>query len=183
MGLLHEILITLWIMLPPYVANGSAVVVGGGMPIDFRKNFIDGRRILGDGKTWRGFLGASLIAGAVLTVQSLIESCLKVHGPYSISPYIAFFLGVSFGVFALLGDLSESFIKRRLNIERGRSVPVADQLDFVLSFILLTYIFYREWAITWLTPERVLIAYLITPPLHIITNFLAYILGKKEVPW
>ncbi|MCD6503434.1 MAG: CDP-2,3-bis-(O-geranylgeranyl)-sn-glycerol synthase [Euryarchaeota archaeon] len=183
MGVLKEIIITLWIMLPPYVANGSAVLVGGGVPMDFRKKFIDGRRILGDGKTWRGFFGASLIAGIVLLIQSLIERLIGFHGPYFTDPLHAFFMGISFGLFALLGDLVESFLKRRLGIERGKSVPLADQLDFVISFIFFAYVFYRSWALTWLTPLRVIIAYLITPPLHIMTNIIAYLAGKKEVPW
>ena len=55
------ILQAFWLILPAYIANGSAVLVGGGTPIDFGKTWRDGKRILGDGKTWRG-----LFAGAIL---------------------------------------------------------------------------------------------------------------------
>ena len=52
----YEIILqALWLILPAYVANASAVLVGGGTPVDSGKNWKDGKRILGDGKTWRGF--------------------------------------------------------------------------------------------------------------------------------
>ena len=41
----------LWIMLPAYVPNPVAALLGGGTPIDLRKNYSDGNRIFGDGKT------------------------------------------------------------------------------------------------------------------------------------
>ncbi|HEC96442.1 MAG TPA: CDP-2,3-bis-(O-geranylgeranyl)-sn-glycerol synthase [Euryarchaeota archaeon] len=183
LGIIYEIFLVIWILLPPYTANGLAVLVGGSTPIDFGKKFIDGKRIFGDGKTWRGLFGASGLASICLLIQSLIENFIPI-GPYhDIGPLNAIVMGFSFGLFALLGDLFESFIKRRLNLPRGYNVPIADQLDFVLSFIFFSYIFYREWAMLWLAPNRVLLAYLVTPPLHWGTNYLAYILGKKEVPW
>ncbi|HDS59894.1 MAG TPA: CDP-archaeol synthase, partial [Thermoplasmatales archaeon] len=38
-----------WLVLPAYLANASAVVLGGGTPIDFGKTWRD-KRLLGDGK-------------------------------------------------------------------------------------------------------------------------------------
>ena len=64
--MLYEIIIqALWLIIPAYIANASAVLVGGGTPIDFGKNWKDGRRILGDGKTWNG-----LIVGAFFGITS-----------------------------------------------------------------------------------------------------------------
>ncbi|MFW5902556.1 MAG: CDP-archaeol synthase, partial [archaeon] len=40
-------------IFPAYVANSSAVVLGGGKPLDNGKKY-KGKRILGDGKTIRG---------------------------------------------------------------------------------------------------------------------------------
>ena len=46
--------------LPAYVANGSPVVFskiyGPGHPIDMGIVFSDGKRLLGDGKTFEGFI-------------------------------------------------------------------------------------------------------------------------------
>ena len=49
-------------MLPAYLPNPVAALLGGGVPVDGGRNFRDGRRIFGDGKTFRGlFLG--ILAG------------------------------------------------------------------------------------------------------------------------
>jgi len=49
-------------------ANSAAAALGGGTPIDFGKVCSDGRRVFGDGKTYRGFFGGVLcgiLAGLV----------------------------------------------------------------------------------------------------------------------
>ena len=48
-----------WSLLPAHAANPLAVVFGGGTPMDFGRSLRDGKRILGDGKTWRGFVGGA----------------------------------------------------------------------------------------------------------------------------
>ncbi len=53
---LIRLLLGLVYYFPAFVANGSGPLVKNGTPIDFRKNFQDGRRILGDGKTFEGLL-------------------------------------------------------------------------------------------------------------------------------
>ncbi len=78
---------------------------------------------------------------------------------------------------ALLGDLTGAFIKRRLGITPGGLLPIVDQIDFVvgaLVFALPLAIVSWELAITVL---------LITPPIHLFTNFLAYKLKLKKNPW
>ncbi len=59
MTLLETIVIAFWAMLPAYVPNNAAVLAGGGRPIDGGRTW-DGKRVLGDGKTWRGTLRVSL---------------------------------------------------------------------------------------------------------------------------
>lgn len=53
-----------WTILPAYVPNSVAVVIGGGSLIDGGRMW-RGNRLLSDGKTWRGFIGGT-IAGVVL---------------------------------------------------------------------------------------------------------------------
>ena len=43
-------------MLPAYLPNPIAALVGGGTPIDLGRNFTDGKRVFGDGKTYRGLI-------------------------------------------------------------------------------------------------------------------------------
>src|SRR5439155_16292119 len=64
----------LWFFLPAYVANPMAVVFGGGTPIDFGRTLRDGERLFGDGKTWRGLVGGTLMGallGLLLTLPFL----------------------------------------------------------------------------------------------------------------
>src|SRR5437867_4461168 len=67
-----------WFLLPAYVANPMAVVFGGGTPMDFGRSMRDGRRVLGDGKTWRGFAGG-IASGFVLGVA--FTAIASVAGP------------------------------------------------------------------------------------------------------
>ena len=42
-------------IFPAYCANGTPVLAGGGTKMDFGRNFVDGKRIFGNNKTFRGF--------------------------------------------------------------------------------------------------------------------------------
>ncbi|MBP1357327.1 MAG: CDP-2,3-bis-(O-geranylgeranyl)-sn-glycerol synthase [Sulfolobus sp.] len=152
--------------LPALVANGSAPFIKNGSPIDFKKNFIDGRRILGDGKTFEGLIVALTFGTTVGVI-------------------LAKFLGegwilISFveSLFAMLGDMVGAFIKRRLGLQRGARALGLDQLDFVLGSTLALIIlnvrinFYEFLTIVF-----------VTFILHIFTNNIAYRLKIKSVPW
>jgi len=104
----------IYFMLPAYLANVTALTFGGGAPLDFKRNFADGRRIFGDGVTWRGTIIGTLIGGGVGLLQGLIMS----------NPVQGCILGLFLGGGALIGDAAGSFIKRRLKIERGRPAPL-----------------------------------------------------------
>lgn len=52
-----QLIFSLLFIVPAYISNASMVFTGGGKPIDGGRNFRDGRRILGDHKTWNGLKG------------------------------------------------------------------------------------------------------------------------------
>ena len=54
MNILTLIFYSIYLMIPAYLANGSALVFGGGTPMDFGHYCWDNRRLIGDGVTWRG---------------------------------------------------------------------------------------------------------------------------------
>ena len=118
----------IYFMLPAYLANVSALTFGGGTPLDFGREFRDGRRILGDGVTWRGTIIGTGIGTAIGILQGIIAGDI----------FYGALLGFSLGLGALLGDAAGSFIKRRINIGRGRPAPILDQLDFVVGALLLS---------------------------------------------
>ena len=131
-------------IFPAYCANAIPVLAGGGKPIDFGKNFLDGKRLLGDGKTFRGFIFGVLGGIFIANLQYLIEIVANVK-IYSVLNYTSFVLFAStLAVGSLLGDMFGSFIKRRLNIERGKPVPLLDQLDFLVFSLGLALLILGE---------------------------------------
>ena len=166
----------IYLMLPAYVANMSAVIAGrGGRPIDNGKTW-RGKPIFGNGKTWRGLVGGSLIGWAAGLAMVAIHSPFG-DFPGSLLPPFMLSLG------ALLGDLGGSFIKRRAGIKRGGSIPILDQLDFVAGSLALTFIICGDWSFAEVTPERLAVILILTPLLHLLANYLAYLLKLKDVPW
>jgi CDP-2,3-bis-(O-geranylgeranyl)-sn-glycerol synthase len=151
--------------LPVYCTNGAPVIFGGGRPIDSGRSLSDGQRILGDHKTVRGFTSGLIIGVIVGAFESLFLS-------ENLLP-IAIFASAG----ALLGDLAGAFLKRRLRIKPGRPFPVLDQLDFVIGAVLMVSI------ISNVSLGTVLIAVLVTPPIHLLTNLGAYALGLKSTYW
>ncbi|MCL7412032.1 MAG: CDP-2,3-bis-(O-geranylgeranyl)-sn-glycerol synthase [ANME-2 cluster archaeon] len=180
-------------MLPAYVANPMAAVFGGGMPMDLGRNFRDGRRILGDGKTFRGLIAGTvcgLVTGIVqIGVAPLIAGSGVLAGwPFFRSALDAYSSGTVLVVGlmalgALLGDSAESFIKRRLDLKRGAMFPVADQLDFVLGAWVLTFIFASVWFKTYFTFWILVTVLVVTPLLHLMTNVFGFLIKVKKEPW
>ncbi|MBW9141437.1 MAG: CDP-2,3-bis-(O-geranylgeranyl)-sn-glycerol synthase [Candidatus Aramenus sp.] len=166
LGVIANLLLGLLYYVPAFVANGSGPFVKKGTPIDMGRNFLDGRRILGDGKTFEGLMVAvtfgttigvviSRFFGVEWVLVSLVES-----------------------VFAMLGDMAGAFVKRRLNIPRGGRALGLDQLDFVfgatigllllgVSINLFQFLFVAGVAFV----------------MHVFTNNVAYRLKIKSVPW
>ena len=171
----------IWLFMPSYTPNNFAVIAGGGKPIDFGKKFFDGRRILGDGKTFRGFVGGFF--GGVITgiLQYKLEELLNFQVFSSLGFDEAIYLFTLLSAGSLFGDMAGSFVKRRLGFERGKKVPVLDQLDFLVFSIILAS-FHPSFFVMY-SPDIILVVLIITPILHRLTNFIAYLLRLKDVPW
>ncbi|AGK60253.1 hypothetical protein Asulf_00219 [Archaeoglobus sulfaticallidus PM70-1] len=182
LNIIALIIKTIWLLIPAYTPNNFAVVFGGGMPIDFRKKFIDGKRILGDGKTIRGFVFG--VMGGILCgmIQYKIEPIFNLNLFSSLSIFDAFCLifALSFG--SLSGDVFGSFIKRRAGIERGGVFPVFDQLTFLAVSLLFAYLISPHFS-SLFTREVIVTGLIVTPVLHLIANIIAFKLGLKNVPW
>ena len=167
-----DIAAAMWFIFPAYCANAAPVIFGGGKPMDFGKTFFDGKPFLGSHKTIRGFLAGIIVGTLVGLVQTLIfEQVLFQYSPqfqYSI------LLGFVLSLGALTGDLIESFIKRRLNRSPGSSIPVADQIDFILGAFLFSIL------VSPPSLPAALIILLITIPIHLLTNIGAALLKMKN---
>jgi CDP-2,3-bis-(O-geranylgeranyl)-sn-glycerol synthase len=159
-------------IFPAYCANGTPVLAGGGTRMDFGKNFIDGKRVFGNNKTFRGFFFGWAVGVGVGLLEGFVFGFEKV--PLLLSVLIP--LG------ALLGDLTGAFIKRRLNISPGGLLPIVDQVDFVVGAVVFSLpLALINWqGLSW---QLVLTVLIITPPIHLFTNFLAYKMNLKKHPW
>ncbi|WP_396610843.1 CDP-2,3-bis-(O-geranylgeranyl)-sn-glycerol synthase [Haloferax sp. S1W] len=170
-----------WAMLPAYVPNNAAVLAGGGRPIDGGR-MMGGRRLLGDGKTWRG-TAAGTLAGTLLAIvlNALVPTVSSTTGfDLPVFPLAAGF-GLSLG--AMLGDIGASFLKRRSGRERGAAFPGLDQLDFVVGALVLAFVAAPGWFSATFTLPVLGVVLVMTPILHVGTNVGAYLLGLKNEPW
>jgi CDP-diglyceride synthetase len=99
------------------VANGSPIVARGLLagrldwPLDGGATFTDGRRVFGHSKTVRGVAVSVIATGLAALVVSM--------------PFTA---GMLVGALAMIGDLSSSFVKRRLALAPGARVLGLDQI-------------------------------------------------------
>ena len=163
------LIFSLLIIVPAYISNASMVITGGGKPIDGGKYFRDGRRILGDHKTWNGLKGPLYIGipisfcifllfnGLWVPINGIIVDA-TVQGQYLLYNQIVvfkyYFIGGEFPINflvliirivlasygAVLGDLFGSFLKRRFDIKSGAPFWIVDQLDFALVALLFVSI-------------------------------------------
>lgn len=151
-------------IFPAYCANAIPVIAGGGYPIDFGKKFFDGKPILGKNKTFRGFFSGLIVGTAVGLLESVFFN-------YPIS------FGLLLSLGALFGDLAGAFLKRRLGMAPGDLLPIIDQIDFIVGAILFSL------PLSILDLNLAITVLIITPPIHLLTNFAAYKLGLKSNPW
>ncbi|MFB6207474.1 MAG: CDP-2,3-bis-(O-geranylgeranyl)-sn-glycerol synthase [Haloglomus sp.] len=189
MSLLGTVLGALWAMLPAYVPNNAAVLFGGGRPLDGGRNLGE-RRILGDGKTWRGTvagIGAGvLVAGLLNVVRERASDAVGLPtagDPAETLPSFPPRAALVLPAGAMLGDTLASFLKRRTGRERGAAFPLVDQLDFVTVAVTLTALLVPDWFEETFTPARLLVVTVVTPALHLLANGAAYLLGLKDEPW
>ena len=115
------------------LANGLpallGLLLGTASAIDGNRTLADGRPLLGPSKTWRG-----LVVALVGTTSGGVALGL----PWT--------LGLKVAAGAMLGDLTASFIKRRLCYPASAPVPLLDQIPEALLPALLVK---AELALTW----------------------------------
>lgn len=146
------------------VANGAPMVLSrlratSGCPVDGSCRLPDGRRLFGASKSWRG-VAVAIVTTAVLAWLFRLGALF----------------GATFGAVAMLGDLTSSFIKRRLGLEAGDRALGLDQLPEggLPAF----------WAWYWLgvSAWAALAAVLIFCGLNIWGSPLLYRLGLRQRP-
>lgn len=177
------ILTSIYFALPAMFANMAPVCCKNYLkflakPIDGGKKW-NGKPILGQHKTWRGFVVGIIAAVIVVFIQRLLYQ----YSVFANISYInykkesVFLVGFLFGFGALFGDAIKSLIKRRFNVKSGDRFFPWDQLDMLIGAGIFTsiikpvnlqmWVFYIGFALV----------------AHPLINIIGYKLGFKNVPW
>ncbi len=146
------------------MANAAPLLFGGGTALDRGRSFLDGQPLLGAHKTVRGLVAGVVAGSAIGLAESVVDARLLLAG-------------VLIATGSVLGDLLGAFLKRRLRISPGSPMPIVDQLDFVFGGLLLGLVLFP------LSVWSIVIVVLATPPIHLGTNYGAYLLGIKRTRW
>jgi CDP-2,3-bis-(O-geranylgeranyl)-sn-glycerol synthase len=171
---MDQLLDLLLFLLPIYIANSSPVVLGGGAPLDLGMDFPDRKRILGDGKTIRGFVGgimAGTLAGGLCA--------LFYHSPFFMTQSMQFFAAFVLSSGALCGDALGSFIKRRVGVDSGKPFL----LDTMMFLIVAMALMIPFASVSLFDPMNLLFFLALTLVLHPFMNMVANRVGLKKVPW
>lgn len=187
LGVIVIMLNGFWLFLPAMIPNSAAVVFGGGTKMDFGRSW-RGKRIFGDGKSWRGFFGGAfsgIVLGLILIGISALFGSDDYWGYGKFWGCLGVIACLSFG--AVLGDLCGAFIKRRYGLERGAKAPILDQYDFVIGALCITALFNPGWVYdTYIEGWHIaaLIFLLVVMfSIHRIVNIIGYKMGLKKEPW
>ncbi len=184
-----------YLILPMILAGASNMVwmklpilQSWRVPMDQGQNWRDGRRIFGDNKTWKGFVGMLIVTAFWMQVFAILTGLFESLQSLSLIPYGSWplwawtFLGAWWGLFYVLAELPNSFIKRRLGVRAGGEAQgglkslfkVIDQSDSVIGCLIGMLIFYVP---SWQDALAVLV---LATGFHFLTNILLYLLGLKK---
>ena len=104
--------------------------------------------VISEGKTWEGAIGGLICAilGAIV-----IATVLNLISPFAFSYWQIILLGFLVGLFAQLGDLVESLLKRNMGVkESGNLLPghggILDRFDSLIFVGVVVY-YYIIWVV------------------------------------
>ncbi len=166
----------LFFIFPAWIANMFPVLLRklplpGSFPIHEKR--------FGKNKTRKWLISGWFWASLVLWIQSLLVKAGYLTEialiDYSSISFVLY--GFLFGVWALVWDLIESFVKRRMWIAPWWALFPRDQIDRVIwSLLFISLVFSISRAHIWAL-------LIITPILHALTNVLWYMIWLKDVWW
>jgi len=160
------ILQSLYFFLPAYFANMSPIIFKW-LPF---LNYPISEKYLGKNKTWRGIFVAIISGLLIFWLQKYLYTLgFTQLALFDYSQYNILF-GAVLGFGAIFGDSIKSYFKRLLKIEPGKSWFPFDQLDFIIFGLLFGMIFYIPRI------EVILILLMLSPLLHILVNYIGYLL-------
>ncbi|MFW6415317.1 MAG: CDP-archaeol synthase [Thermodesulfobacteriota bacterium] len=159
------------------------------IPMDRGKVLGDGKRLFGDNKTWKGFVGMIIVTSIWMGIFGFLFEHFSWAREVSILPYGEFefpldewFYGAFWGLGYVLFELPNSYIKRRLEIAPGEQARgpwgfffgFLDQSDSVIGCLIFMLLFFVP------TPLEALVIFLLGTGSHYFVNLLLYLVGLKS---
>jgi CDP-2,3-bis-(O-geranylgeranyl)-sn-glycerol synthase len=161
-----QVPLLLGVLLLLGVANGSPVVAAKllkgrfGAPLDGGRKLGDGRAVFGSAKTARGLVVS--IASTTLAAPAL---------------GFEWGVGIAIAIGAMVGDLTSSFIKRRLRLEPHAQAFGLDQIPEALLPLLIVR---DELGLSWLDVTGLLMAFI---ALQLGLSRVLFRLGIRDRPY
>ncbi|SFE68010.1 CDP-archaeol synthase [Nitrosomonas sp. Nm166] len=158
----QEMILLVWLM----GVNGAPILLAKlagkrfNYPIDFNKLFFDGKPILGSSKTFRGLFSAllmSILIGNIFTVPLLIS--------------------LLFGILSMAGDLTSSFIKRRLGLPPSSMALGLDQIPESLFPLLGCK------ALLGISMEQVVFVVLVFFVMELVLSWILFLFKIRKTPY
>lgn len=161
-------------------------------PIDKKRVMSDGKRIFGDNKTWKGFLGMfmfgiifNVLWGGLCTLSRSLENNNLFYRTRANSFAFNLLIGALIGLAYAVCELPNSFIKRRLDIHpgkppRGWQAPFfvfMDQADSIFGVVAIVSVF------SSMNPGYYFLYVLIGAATHIVINILLYFAKLRKNPF
>lgn len=157
-------------------------------PIDNNIVLKDGKRLFGDNKTWKGLIGYIIfniifaVLFRVIWEVTKLEHLNYFYINHNNTVLYNILIGALLGLFYALFELPNSFIKRRLGIEEGKTINgllkvffiFLDQADSVFGMALVVWMFYPIGICVYL------LFVLIGAVTHIVLNMLLYFLHVRK---
>jgi len=156
-------------------------------PIDGGRTF-RGVRIFGDNKTWRGFIAIVPGVGFAFVLFRILFAAFPyrlLEGLWPLSILQFGILGCLVGIGFMLGELPNSFVKRRLGVPPGEAAErpyarricfLVDRFDSILGGMLVLALVVPVPILTWCY------IFLFGPIIHLGFNVLLFQLGVKARP-
>jgi CDP-2,3-bis-(O-geranylgeranyl)-sn-glycerol synthase len=164
-------------MTPPLIKK-AGIFNFLAKPVDFGKK-IGNLPIFGSHKSWRGIIFGIFVGILVVYFQfwlyqfPIIKNISLID--YSQINILLFGFLISSGT--VFGDLLFAFIKRRLKKEPGQRFIPFDQTNYVIGAFIFLELWLKLNLNIWLT------IFILTFFLHIIVNYLGYLLQLHKAKW
>lgn len=183
---MNNLFLGLWFFLPAGLANAAPVFANKipwlnqwKTPLDFGIS-IKGKRLFGDHKTWRGLCFGVLISTSCCLLQQFLfiksPAIRTLVYPLDYASINVILLGVLLGGGALIGDVIESSVKRRVDIASGDSWFPFDQLDYIIGGLVLSALVVRLNLLTYMS---ILVMWF---GIHLVVSYIGFLFKLKDKP-